>query len=191
MIRIGGMTPLTSIDFPGQLAAVLYLQGCPWRCGYCHNPGLIPARGESHVEWRQVVAFLHRRRGLLDGVVFSGGEPTSQTGLPDAIAQVAGLDYRIGLHTGGMYPGEVGGGGIAHHHLHNGRLQCHARFHQLSRAGAGQRRGLRMSHHVAAGTFSRGGFAPPGHRVAHARRPALGGAGVSGAGQGRAAGRAA
>ena len=92
MIRIGGMTPLTSIDFPGQLAAVLYLQGCPWRCGYCHNPGLIPARGESHVEWRQVVAFLHRRRGLLDGVVFSGGEPTSQTGLPDAIAQVAGLD---------------------------------------------------------------------------------------------------
>ena len=104
MIRIGGVTPLTSIDFPGQLAAVLYLQGCPWRCGYCHNPGLIPARGESHVEWRQVVAFLHRRRGLLDGVVFSGGEPTSQTGLPDAIAQVAGLDYRIGLHTGGMYP---------------------------------------------------------------------------------------
>lgn len=104
MIRIGGMTPMTSIDFPRHLAAVLYLQGCPWRCGYCHNPELIPARGENGIAWSQVSAFLRRRRGLLDGVVFSGGEPTSQSGLPDAIEQVASLGFAIGLHTGGMYP---------------------------------------------------------------------------------------
>ena len=48
MIRVGGMTPLTSIDFPGGLAAVLFLQGCPWRCGYCHNPELLPARALAH-----------------------------------------------------------------------------------------------------------------------------------------------
>lgn len=104
MIRIGGMTPLTGIDFPGHLAAVLYLQGCPWRCGYCHNPELIPARGEAGIGWRDALAFLQRRRGLLDGVVFSGGEPTAQAELPEAIAQVAGMGYRIGLHSGGMYP---------------------------------------------------------------------------------------
>ncbi len=112
MIRIGGMTPLTSIDFPGHLAAVLYLQGCPWRCGYCHNPDLIPARpiparGDAGIGWDQALAFLQRRRGLLDGVVFSGGEPTSQAALPEAIAQVAGMGYRIGLHTGGMYPARL------------------------------------------------------------------------------------
>ena len=88
MIRIGGMTPLTSIDFPGHLAAVLYLQGCPWRCGYCHNPELIPARSEVRIGWEEVLAFLQRRRGLLDGVVFSGGEPTSQAELLEAIASV-------------------------------------------------------------------------------------------------------
>lgn len=104
MIRIGGMTPMTSIDFPGHLAAVLYLQGCLWRCGYCHNPELIPARSEAGIGWGETLAFLHRRRGLLDGVVFSGGEPTSQAELTEAIAQVAGMGYRIGLHTGGMYP---------------------------------------------------------------------------------------
>jgi len=84
MIRVGGMTPLTSIDFPGRLAAVLYLQGCPWRCGYCHNPELLPARGQGGVAWAQAEAFLHRRVGLLDAVVFSGGEPTSQAALPIA-----------------------------------------------------------------------------------------------------------
>ncbi|MFA5684724.1 MAG: anaerobic ribonucleoside-triphosphate reductase activating protein [Lysobacteraceae bacterium] len=104
MIRVGGMTPLTSIDFPGRLAAVLFLQGCPWRCGYCHNPDLLPARGETGLAWEQVEAFLQRRRGLLDAVVFSGGEPTSQATLADALTRVRELGYQTGLHTGGMYP---------------------------------------------------------------------------------------
>lgn len=104
MIRVGGMTPLTSIDFPGRLAAVLFLQGCPWRCGYCHNPELLPARADTGLAWEQVEAFLQRRRGLLDAVVFSGGEPTSQATLADALARVRELGYQTGLHTGGMYP---------------------------------------------------------------------------------------
>lgn len=103
MLRVGGFTPLSTTDWPGMLAAVVFCQGCPWRCGYCHNPGLIPARGDSEIPWADVLSFLRRRRGLLDAVVFSGGEPTAQAGLIDAVREVRALGFRIGLHTGGMY----------------------------------------------------------------------------------------
>lgn len=103
MLRVGGFTPLSTTDWPGMLAAVVFCQGCPWRCGYCHNPGLIPARGDSEIPWTDVLSFLRRRRGLLDAVVFSGGEPTAQAGLVDTVREVRALGFRIGLHTGGMY----------------------------------------------------------------------------------------
>ena len=104
MLRIGGLTPLSTTDWPGMLAAVVFCQGCPWRCGYCHNPGLIPPQGEHEVRWESVLELLQRRRDLLDGVVFSGGEPTLQSGLDDAIREVRALGFKIGLHTGGIYP---------------------------------------------------------------------------------------
>lgn len=104
VLRVGGMTPLTSIDFPGRLAAVLYCQGCPWRCGYCHNPDLLDATTPAAIAWPQVQAFLSSRRGLLDGVVFSGGEPTLQGALPAALAEVRAQGFEAALHTGGMYP---------------------------------------------------------------------------------------
>ncbi|MCL5059907.1 MAG: anaerobic ribonucleoside-triphosphate reductase activating protein [Candidatus Thermoplasmatota archaeon] len=104
MLRVGGLTPLSTTDWPGMLAAVVFCQGCPWRCGYCHNPDLIPARGDSEIPWENVLAFLRRRQGLLDGVVFSGGEPTLQSALPDAMREVRALGFGIGLHTGGAYP---------------------------------------------------------------------------------------
>ena len=103
-LRIGGITPLTTIDFPGRLAAVLYCQGCPWRCSYCHNPELLDATTPAEMDWPQVLAFLRKRQGLLDGVVFSGGEPTLQAGLPQALEEVRALGFATALHTGGMYP---------------------------------------------------------------------------------------
>ena len=103
-LRIGGLTPLSTTDWPGMLAAVVFCQGCPWRCRYCHNPDLIASRGENEIPWSEVLAFLHRRKGLLDGVVFSGGEPTLQAALPDAMREVRDLGFNIGLHTGGIYP---------------------------------------------------------------------------------------
>ncbi|MFZ5547977.1 MAG: anaerobic ribonucleoside-triphosphate reductase activating protein [Pseudomonadota bacterium] len=103
-IRIAGLTPLTSIDFPGRLAAVVFLQGCPWRCGYCHNPGLQPANAPSVLSWREVEAFLDRRRGLLDGLVFSGGEPTLHRALPDLLGRVQQAGFQTGLHSAGIYP---------------------------------------------------------------------------------------
>jgi pyruvate formate lyase activating enzyme len=104
MLRVGGMVPLTTIDYPGQLACVLFCQGCAWRCRYCHNPQLIPPRGTDEVDWRRVMAFLQRRQDLLDAVVFSGGEPTLQDALPDAMDEVRAMGFHIGLHSAGIKP---------------------------------------------------------------------------------------
>ena len=97
---IGGLTPFTTIDFPGKLAAVLFCQGCPWRCTYCHNPDLIPFAGAA-LAWDEVLDFLRNRRDLLEAVVFSGGEPLAQRALPHAIDTVRALGYAVGLHTAG------------------------------------------------------------------------------------------
>lgn len=103
-IYIGGLTPFTTIDYPGQLATVLFLQGCPWRCDYCHNSSLIDRRGEYRYEWSAVLDFLRRRTGLIDAVVFSGGEPTLQAALEPAAEQIRQMGFKIGLHTAGIYP---------------------------------------------------------------------------------------
>ncbi|MCC7280488.1 MAG: anaerobic ribonucleoside-triphosphate reductase activating protein [Chromatiaceae bacterium] len=103
-LRIGGLTSLTSLDYPGELAAVIFCQGCPWRCAYCHNQHLLPSDSASTIPWGQIEAFLERRQGLLDAVVFSGGEPTLQHALPAALGQVKGMGFKIGLHTAGIYP---------------------------------------------------------------------------------------
>lgn len=103
-LRIGGLARLSTCDWPGQLVATIFTQGCPWDCHYCHNPDLIPACAPNAIPWREVVKFLETRRGLLDGVVFSGGEPTLQKALPDAVAQLRKMGFRIGLHSGGPYP---------------------------------------------------------------------------------------
>ena len=104
MLRVGGLTRLSASDYPGKLAAVVFCQGCAWRCGYCHNPELQPARGAHEIPWREVVAFLGRRRGLLDAVVFSGGEPTQQRGLAAAMREVKAMGFLVGLHTAGIVP---------------------------------------------------------------------------------------
>lgn len=83
---------------------MIFCQGCPWRCGYCQNAHLIPPRADNLVPWPDVIAFLQRRRGLLDAVVFSGGEPTLQGSLAGAIREVRELGFKIGLHTASPYP---------------------------------------------------------------------------------------
>ena len=104
-LPIGGMTPLTTIDFPGHLATVLYTQGCPWRCAYCYNATLQPfAPADTTITPDELEAFLSCRRGLLDGVVFSGGEPTCHAELGAAMQWVRDREYKVALHTTGMYP---------------------------------------------------------------------------------------
>ncbi len=91
-------------DWPGELAATVFCQGCAWDCPYCHNPGLRAIQADEVISWASVIDFLSSRRGLLDAVVFSGGEPTLQSTLPDAIGEVRALGFRVGLHTAGMAP---------------------------------------------------------------------------------------
>lgn len=103
-LRVGGLQAWSSCDWPGELVAVLFCQGCSWACPYCHNPHLRPAKGDGRLSWDGVVSFLKSRRGLLDGVVISGGEPLLQRALPEAVAEIRSLGFKAGLHTGGPVP---------------------------------------------------------------------------------------
>ncbi len=103
-LRVGGFVPFTTTDYPDALAAVVFCQGCPWQCAYCHNPHLQPPRGEASTTSRGSSTGLPIARGLLDAVVFSGGEPTAQAALGQAIDDVRAQGFDVGLHTGGAYP---------------------------------------------------------------------------------------
>lgn len=106
-VVVAGLTRLSTVDWPGRLAAVVFCQGCPWRCTYCQNPGLIDPRRPGGMTWPDVLDFLDRRHGLLDGVVLSGGEPTLQQGLCAAVDQVRERGFAVGLHTAGPWPGRL------------------------------------------------------------------------------------
>ena len=103
-LTIAGLTRLSSCDWPGRLVATVFLQGCPWRCTYCHNPDLLDPAAPTSVRWAEVRDLLLKRQGLLDGLVFSGGEPTRQEGLAAAVQEVRELGFGVGLHTAGAYP---------------------------------------------------------------------------------------
>jgi pyruvate formate lyase activating enzyme len=108
-MKIGGIAPFTTIDYPDALAAVLFCQGCPWRCSYCHNPHLQSCSIEGAYDWPRILHFLEMRQGFLEAVVFSGGEPTQQPDLLNAIRDVRALGFKIGLHTAGMHPEKLQG----------------------------------------------------------------------------------
>lgn len=106
-LKIAAITPYTSIDYPGYFSAVAFIQGCPWRCRYCHNPHMQPRdfpKEYLHSSWKELHELLCRRQGLLDAVVFSGGEPTLDPALADAMNQVKAMGFKVGLHTSGCYP---------------------------------------------------------------------------------------
>ncbi|MCI6573783.1 MAG: anaerobic ribonucleoside-triphosphate reductase activating protein [Actinomycetaceae bacterium] len=102
-LKIAGIIPFSATDWPGKLTASAFVQGCPWRCIYCHNFQLQPfSDGEASFE--QLLDLLRSRRGLLDGAVISGGEPTAQLALGDAIAAIHAEGFPVGLHTCGYQP---------------------------------------------------------------------------------------
>lgn len=103
-LRLAGIEPLTTVEWEGRLAAVLFFQGCPWRCRYCHNAALVARRGHDLIPWARALEFLTERQGFLDAVVFSGGEPLFQAKLLQAAAQVRDLGYGLALHTNGYHP---------------------------------------------------------------------------------------
>ena len=103
-LRVGGFEPLTTVEWEGRLSAVVFMQGCPWRCRYCHNAELTPLTAPGMRAWTEVFEQLSARRGFIDAVIFSGGEPTAQSELPEALRETAELSFEVGLQTNGCDP---------------------------------------------------------------------------------------
>ncbi|MDR9501434.1 MAG: anaerobic ribonucleoside-triphosphate reductase activating protein [Desulfurivibrionaceae bacterium] len=104
-MRLGGFEPFTASDFPGRLAAIVFSQGCNFRCPFCHNGTLLgPRPAADLVRCRDFFAFLERRQGLLSGVVVSGGEPTLQEGLAGFCRRLKEMGFAVKLDTNGSRP---------------------------------------------------------------------------------------
>ncbi len=107
MLMPAGLVPFTTIDFPNRLAAVIFFQGCPLRCPFCHNPNLQPFHTQNTADWEEIVSFLKSRQKQLDGVVFSGGEPLMQPDLKKGMQTVRDLGFQIAIHTSGVFPDKL------------------------------------------------------------------------------------
>jgi pyruvate formate lyase activating enzyme len=105
-MRLGGIQKNSFIDYPGKISCVLFLTGCNFDCPYCHNPQLVKGGGECPCSAGEigVYDFLQARKGFLDGVVISGGEPTLQDDLPTLCERVKDLGYPVKLDTNGSRP---------------------------------------------------------------------------------------
>jgi len=102
----GGIQKTSTLDFPGKLSCVLFSRGCDLDCFYCHNRSLISGVSLAISE-DEILAFLEKRRNVLDGVVVSGGEPAIQPDLPNFLQKVRNMGYKIKLDTNGQHPDTV------------------------------------------------------------------------------------
>ena len=105
-MNIGGIQKSSLIDYPGKVSTVIFCSGCNFDCPYCHNPELVtgPSTCPKHVDTDTLFGFLHQRRGFLDGVVVSGGEPTLQPDLLEICRKIKELDFPVKLDTNGSRP---------------------------------------------------------------------------------------
>ena len=102
---IGGVEKTSLLDYPEKLTAVVFTIGCNFRCGYCHNPELIKLREDSKIlDEADLFTYLEKRKGLLDAVTITGGEPTLQPDLYDFIKKVKNIGYLVKLDTNGTNP---------------------------------------------------------------------------------------
>ena len=101
-MRIGGLQKLTLLDFPGHVACTVFLQGCNFRCPFCHNASLV--LGTDAISEDEVLRFLKTRQGLLDGVAITGGEPLLSAELPDFLRKIKALGFKTKLDTNGSLP---------------------------------------------------------------------------------------
>ncbi len=101
---INGFQKMTLLDFPGKVACTIFLGGCNFRCPFCHNAGLVLGRNiESRTE-EEILSYLEKRKGLLDGVCITGGEPTLRPDLLSFIGKIKALGYAVKLDTNGSNP---------------------------------------------------------------------------------------
>lgn len=104
-MRIGGLIKLSLVDYPGKTAAVVFTQGCNFRCPYCHNKDLVlPECFQEPVPEAEVMDYLCKRQGMIGGVVVTGGEPTLQKDLAEFLSKIKSLGYSVKLDTNGHRP---------------------------------------------------------------------------------------
>ena len=101
---ISGLQKMTLLDYPSRVACTVFLQGCNFRCPFCHNSGLLGAAQADTISVDELLAFLRKRTGILDGVCITGGEPTLQKDLPQLLKQIKEMGYAIKLDTNGSQP---------------------------------------------------------------------------------------
>ncbi|MCQ2735105.1 MAG: anaerobic ribonucleoside-triphosphate reductase activating protein [Alphaproteobacteria bacterium] len=104
MINIGDIEKFSIVDWPSKISVVVFLQGCPWRCPFCYNQSLQNFNAEGNASWDNLLHLLEHRKGVVDAVVFSGGEPLMQPDLDGAMDTVKQMGFEVGMHTGGYDP---------------------------------------------------------------------------------------
>lgn len=104
-MKIAQVQKSSLIEYPGKISAILFMQGCNFLCPYCHNPELVdPSLFTDPLSEEEILAWLKKRRGLLDAVVITGGEPTLQPDLIPFIRRIKALGYLVKLDTNGSCP---------------------------------------------------------------------------------------
>ena len=106
-MNVQGFQKMTLLDFPGHVAATVFTGGCNLRCPFCHNAGLVRTPNASESMEDEVLAYLSRRRGILDGICITGGEPLLQPDLADFVARVKGMGFLVKLDTNGALPKQL------------------------------------------------------------------------------------
>lgn len=101
-MEFGGFQKLTVLDFPGQVACIVFTKGCNFRCPFCHNSLLVEGKCETYKE-EEILSFLEKRKNVLDGIVISGGEPLMHD-IESFLVKVKELGYKIKIDTNGTYP---------------------------------------------------------------------------------------
>lgn len=106
-MHIGGLQKVSLLDFPGKIAATVFLPGCNMRCPFCHNAPLVltEQRLDPGLTEQELLSFLQTRQGKLDGVCITGGEPTLHKGLPDLLRKIKDMGFQLKLDTNGTNPG--------------------------------------------------------------------------------------
>ena len=103
-MKIHGLQKMTLLDFPGKVACTVFLGGCDMRCPFCHNSELLDMGSDAVMDDVELLKFLKKRVGLLDGVAFTGGEPLLRGDLPTLLHKVRALGYAVKLDTNGNHP---------------------------------------------------------------------------------------
>ncbi|MBR1659113.1 MAG: anaerobic ribonucleoside-triphosphate reductase activating protein [Oscillospiraceae bacterium] len=106
-MKIAGLQKMTLLDYPGKVACTVFLAGCDLRCPFCHNAGLLDASAPAAMEVGDLLRFLEQRRGLLDGVAITGGEPLLRD-LKPLLTEIRSLGYPVKLDTNGTHPEALG-----------------------------------------------------------------------------------